>query len=440
MYPNLYYFFKDWFGVEWSSLKVLNVFGLMVALAFVGAAWVLALELKRKEKQGLLIPREETVVVGKPASLMELISNGLIGFLFGYKFIGVIFSKAPEVSAQEYIFSKDGSFWGGLLVAAILAAAKWYEKNKRKLKTPEYRPIRIWPHDRVGDIVIIALLFGILGAKLFDAVEHWDDLIADPVGQIFSASGLTFYGGLIVAAIAVCWYAYKKGIKIKHLLDAAAPALMLAYAIGRIGCQVAGDGDWGIFNSAYISNEYGKVATAFPGEYEQQLKKYETYFLQGKVNDSNRMIYVTDRTYATLATVPHKSVKAVDFLPVWLFAYTYPKNVNADGILIPGDTDEHNRVLPQPVFPTPLYETILCGLIFIFLWAIRRKISTPLVMFGIYLILNGLERFLIETIRVNKLYNFLGMQLSQAEMIALGMALAGIGLVIFAKSKLNSKS
>jgi len=100
MYPNLYYFFKDWFGVEWSSLKVLNVFGLMVALAFVGAAWVLALELKRKEKQGLLIPREETVVVGKPASLMELISNGLIGFLFGYKFIGVIFSNAPEVSAQ----------------------------------------------------------------------------------------------------------------------------------------------------------------------------------------------------------------------------------------------------------------------------------------------------------------------------------------------------
>lgn len=140
MYPNLYYVFKDWFGVEWSSLKVLNVFGLMVALAFVGAAWVLALELKRKEKQGLLIPREETVVVGKPASLMELISNGLIGFLFGYKFIGVIFSKAPEVSAQEYIFSKDGSFWGGLLVAAILAAAKWYEKNKKKIKNAGVPP------------------------------------------------------------------------------------------------------------------------------------------------------------------------------------------------------------------------------------------------------------------------------------------------------------
>lgn len=440
MYPNLYYVFKDWFGVEWSSLKVLNVFGLMVALAFVGAAWTLALELKRKEKQGLLLPREETVVVGKPASLMDLISNGLLGFLFGYKFIGVIFSKSPEISAQEYIFSKEGSIWGGLLVGAILAAAKWYEKNKRKLKTPEYRPMRIWPHDRVGDIVIIALLFGILGAKLFDAVEHWDDLISDPIGQIFSASGLTFYGGLIVAAIAVCWYAYKKGIKVKHLVDAAAPGLILAYAIGRIGCQVAGDGDWGIFNSAYISDASGKVSVASPGDYEKQLNKYSTYFLQGKVNDSNRVVFVTDRTYSSLENVPHKSIKGPGFLPNWLFAYSYPKNVNADGILIPGDTDEHNRVLPQPVFPTPLYEIIICTLIFLFLWAIRKKITTPLVMFGTYLMLNGVERFLIETIRVNKLYSFLGMQLSQAEMIALGLILAGLALILYARAKFKPKA
>lgn len=440
MYPNLYYVFKDWFGVEWSSLKVLNVFGLMVALAFVGAAWTLALELKRKEKLGLLLPREETVVVGKPASWMELMYNGLLGFIFGFKFIGVLFSKAPEVSAPDYIFSKEGSLWGGLLVGAILAAAKWYEKNKRKLKSPEYRPIRIWPHDRVGDIVIIALLFGILGAKLFDAVEHWDDLMKDPIGQIFSASGLTFYGGLIVAALAVCWYAYRKGISIKHLVDAAAPGLLLAYAIGRIGCQVAGDGDWGIFNSAYVSDETGKVKLASAGDYENQLKKYSTYFLQGKVNDSNRMVYVTDRTYASLEDVPHKSIKGPGFLPNWLFAYTYPKNVNADGILIPGDTDEHNRVLPQPVFPTPLYETLICGSMFLFLWVIRRRISTPLLMFGLYLILNGFERFLIETIRVNKLYSVLGMLLSQAEIIALCLVLAGVALIFFSRSKFKRLS
>ena len=75
MYPNLYYVFKDWFGVEWKALSFLNTFGLMVALAFVAAAVVLSAELKRKEKLGLLFPREEILTVGKPASLYEIISN-----------------------------------------------------------------------------------------------------------------------------------------------------------------------------------------------------------------------------------------------------------------------------------------------------------------------------------------------------------------------------
>ena len=57
MYPNLYYVFKDWFGVEWHSLSFLNTFGLMVAVAFLVAAWVLTSELKRKEKLGLLLPK-----------------------------------------------------------------------------------------------------------------------------------------------------------------------------------------------------------------------------------------------------------------------------------------------------------------------------------------------------------------------------------------------
>ena len=123
--------------------------------------------------------------------------------------------------------------------------------------------MRIWPHDRVGDIIVLGLIFGILGAKLFDAVENMESLIEDPIGTIFSASGLTFYGGLILASIAICWYGYKKGIKLIHLVDSAAPALMIAYAIGRIGCQVAGDGDWGVYNSAYALNENGKIIEKF---------------------------------------------------------------------------------------------------------------------------------------------------------------------------------
>ncbi len=209
---------------------------------------------------------------------------------------------------------------------------------------------------------------------------------------------------------------------------------MIAYAIGRIGCQVSGDGDWGIYNSAYISNEAGNVQIAAPGQFKMQLEKNKAYFLEGKVADTaGRMIYVTDRVYPSLDEVPQKSFKGPSFLPAWFFAYAYPQNVNKDGILMPGITEEHNRVLPLPVFPTPLYETILCSIIFLILWFIRKSISTPLVMFGIYLLLNGIERFLIELIRVNKLYPVFGFNLSQAEMIALLLSLSGIILIAFAR-------
>lgn len=434
MYPNLYYVFKDWFGVEWKALSFLNTFGLMVAFAFIAAAIVLTSELKRKEKLGLLLPREEMLTVGKPASLWDIIFNAFIGFLFGYKILGLFFGKPEGITAQEYIFSKEGNIIGGLLVAALLAGLKWYDKNKQKLKEPENRTVRIWPHDRVGDIIILGLVFGILGAKLFDNLENWDEFIKDPIGHIFSASGLTFYGGLIAASIAICWYGARKGIKVKHLVDAAAPALMIAYAIGRIGCQVSGDGDWGIYNSAYISDANGKVQAAQPGEFKSLVQKNSTYFLDGKaVDTAGRMVYVTDRTYASVDAVPNKAFKGPSFLPSWFFAYAYPQNVNKDGILIPGNTQEHNRVLPLPVFPTPFYETILCTILFLFLWGIRKRIETPLVMFGIYLIINGMERFLIELIRVNKTYSLFGFHPSQAEVIASILALAGAILIIIAR-------
>ncbi len=433
MYPNLYYVFKDWFGVEWHALGLLNTFGLFVALAFVAAALVLSSELKRKEKQGLLLPREEMITVGKPASAVELILNGIIGFLFGYKLLGLFFNKPENVNAQEYIFSKDGSIAGGIFIAVLLIGLKWRDKNKQKLKEPENRTVRIWPHDRVGDIIILGLIFGIIGSKLFDNFENWDDFIAHPIERLFSQSGLTFYGGLILATIAICWYALKKGIKLKHLVDSAAPAIMIAYAVGRIGCQVSGDGDWGIYNSAYTSDNAGKITMAQPGDFQTRMQTYAPYFLEGKVIENNRELYVTDRTYSSLEQVPHKSFKGPSFLPNWFFAYSYPQNVNKDGILMPAIEDEHNRVLPLPVFPTPLYETIICSLLFLFLWLIRKSISTPLVMFGLYLVLNGTERFFVELIRVNKTYVIMGLHASQAEIIACLLVLCGIILILIAK-------
>lgn len=432
MYPNLYYVFKDWFGLEWQWLKIFNTFGLFVALAFIVAAIVLSAELKRREKLGLLHPSGETITVGKPATHLELFFNGVIGFIFGAKLLGLIFSRAPEVSPQHYLLSKEGSIIGGLLMAAVLIAVKWNEKNKQKLKIPEKRLVRIWPHDRVGDIIILGLIFGILGAKLFDNFEHWDVFMKDPIGQLFSVSGLTFYGGLILASIAICYFGYKKGIKISHLCDSASMALMIAYAVGRIGCQVSGDGDWGVYNSAYISDANGNISLAAPGDFDKMLQNNATYFLEGRATDSSKYA-TTDRTYPSLKEVPHQHIKGVSFLPKWMFGYSYPQNVNNDGIPMPGVKEEHFSVLPSPVFPTPFYETIICSLLFLFLWSIRKKIKIPFVMFGIYLVLNGCERFIVELVRVNKGYDVSGIVLSQAQEIAIGLVIVGILLIVYAK-------
>jgi phosphatidylglycerol---prolipoprotein diacylglyceryl transferase len=345
------------------------------------------------------------------------------------------------MSPQAYIFSSEGSVAGGLMIAVLLAGLKWWEKNKQKLKEPEQRSIRIWPHDRVGDIVIISLVFGILGAKLFDNLENWDDFIQHPVERIFSAGGLTFYGGLILAGVAICVYAVKKGIKLIHLVDAISLAMLLAYAVGRIGCQVSGDGDWGIYNSAYITDVNGKVVEAKAGDYESQLVRYKTYFLEGAVKDSGKttLTYVTDRKSESLEAVPHKFVKALSFMPDWMVAYNYPQNVNNDGIIIPGNYDDHNRVLPMPVFPTPFYETVVCTMLFLIVWTVRKRIKVAGMVTGIYFILNGLERFAIEKIRVNNQYHFWGIHPSQAEIISFFLVLIGIIIIILVQLKSSAR-
>ncbi|CAN5804838.1 hypothetical protein BH11BAC3_BH11BAC3_42030 [soil metagenome] len=442
MYPNLYYVFKDWFGVEWKTLGFLNTFGLMVAMGFIVAAIIITSELKRKEKQGLLLPREEFITVGKPASISDLLVNLIVGFAFGYKLFGLFLSKPDDMTPQAYIFSSEGSIAGGLLLAAVITGLKWWEKNKQKLKEPEQRSIRIWPHDRVGDIVIISLVFGILGAKLFDNLENWDEFVQHPIERIFSAGGLTFYGGLIAAGTAICVYARKKNIKLVHLVDAIVPAMMLAYAVGRIGCQVAGDGDWGVYNSAYVLDAAGKVVEAKPGDFEKNLEKNSSYFLEGKVTDSGTHVanYITDRKSSSLAEVPHRYLKAPSFMPVWMVAYNYPQNVNKDGIVIPGNTDDHNRMLPQPVFPTPFYETVACSLLFLVMWGMRKRIAVAGTMTGIYFILNGLERFFVEKIRVNNQYHFLGIHPSQAEIISFFLVLTGVLIMVFVQIRAKRQS
>ncbi|MDB5192342.1 MAG: prolipoprotein diacylglyceryl transferase [Segetibacter sp.] len=378
MYPNLYFAFKDLFGVELTGLKLVNSFGFFVAIAFVISAYVLTLELRRKSKLGQLSYKEEKIVVGKPATLSELGLNFLLGFIMGYKLVGAFIDREALVDTQSYILSSQGNVWAGLIVGGIFLFLKWQEKNKLKLDKPEERTIRIWPEDRVGDIVIFAAVFGFVGAKIFHNLENLDELMADPVGSLLSFSGLTFYGGLICATIAIWIYCKRNNMAPIHVADAMAPTMMLAYGLGRIGCQVAGDGDWGIVNN---------------------------------------------------------NPKPFSWLPDWMWSFNYAHNVLGEGVPIPGCQGPYCAALPQGVYPTPFYEIVASLLLFAFLWSIRKKITTPGVIAAIYLIVNGIERFLIEKIRVNTEYHFLGLSPTQAELISLTMIVVGIGLLVYFKSR-----
>jgi phosphatidylglycerol---prolipoprotein diacylglyceryl transferase len=422
MYPNLYSFLKDVFGVEWGWTRIINSFGFFVAIAFIAAAYTLILEFKRKEKLGLLGYMEEEVEVGKPATPSELFINFIVGFIFGYKIVGALTAGDALNDPQAYIFSADGNLMWGLIIGAAMAGVRWYEKNKQKTSKPEKRTIRIWPHDRVGDITIVAALFGFLGAKIFHNLENWNEFVKDPLGSLVSFSGLTFYGGLIVAAVGVSWYCVKRGINFRHLIDAAAPGLMLAYAIGRIGCQVAGDGDWGILNNAYIADSTGEVRLANANEVQTTLQNNAAFY---------------QRDFGSIQNVPMKSYVAPSFLPTWMVAYAYPHNVNSQGIKLAGcDEEQHCSYLPVPVFPTPFYETVIGLIIFVILWAFRKRFKAPGTMFAFYLILNGLERFFVEQIRVNTKYENLPLQPTQAELISVGLMITGIVMwFVFSRKK-----
>jgi prolipoprotein diacylglyceryltransferase len=422
MYPNLYYAFRDLFGVgeNWKFLRFINSFGFFVALSFIGAAVTLTMELKRKESQGLLQAKDETIVVGKPASISELIINFIIGFLVGYKFIGLFISSSPlTANPQDFIMSSEGSMPAGLLLGLLFAGLKWWERHKQRLPEPEERKIRIWPHDRVPDLAVLAALFGFLGAKIFNSLENWGDFVKNPLESLFSFSGLTFYGGLICAALAIWYYASKRNIGFWYLNDAAAPGLMLAYGLGRVGCQVSGDGDWGIINSAYQTTSQLQVVPATT-PFDLNVSSY-------------RPLYTAQ--FGT-QNIPHLSVKAPSFLPDWLFAYPYPHNVINSGIRIPGCTgDQYCSYLPLPVFPTPLYETLICLGLFFLIWSLRRRFTIPGTLFAFYLVLNGIERFFIEKIRVNTKYDILGFHPTQAEIISFLLVITGGLLWYFLRRK-----
>jgi phosphatidylglycerol---prolipoprotein diacylglyceryl transferase len=208
------------------------------------------------------------------------------------------------------------------------------------------------PVDWAYEMGFAALIGGIVGSRVYFLVQDWSSVKNDLLGNLFSGSGLVWYGGAIGGALAVLlWARYREFLGLA-LFDLAAPALALGYAIGRCGCQLSGDGD------------YGK---AWDGPW----------------------------------------------------AMSYPNGT------VPTDRSVH---------PTPIYETLAMGLGAWMLWQLRDRFRLG-VLFAIYLVYAGAERFLIEFLRRN---TDVALGLTAAQLESLGMMLIGTVWIVAVRRRHGS--
>ncbi|MDP9080204.1 MAG: prolipoprotein diacylglyceryl transferase [Bacteroidota bacterium] len=366
----------------------IQTLGLFMALSFIFSFQVFVSEFKRKEKDGKIHAFAKKTIIGNPASVLELFVNGSLGFLFGFKIIGAALAyKLFLYDPKTFIVSTHGNLVTGVICGIAFGGWAWYDRQKERLPKPVVVEKIVHPYQLMPYLTLCLGFWGFIGAKLFDMAEHRDRFKYDPWGVLFSANGFSYYGGLVFGALAYLYICYKRGMKLSRLADIGSPGMMLAYAIGRIGCQLSGDGDWGIVNSNPKPN-----------------------WLQ--------------------------------WLPDWMWSFKYPHNEINAGAPIKGCVGNFCNELINGVYPTPFYEVVLCMLLFIFMWAIRRYIYAAGLMFYIYLIISGVERIFIETIRINIKYRFLGINFSQAEWISFAMLIGGfvgIGFVIYRKIKMNQR-
>ncbi len=349
--------FGDIFGI--SNLPI-QTYGFFIAMAFLFGAIFLKDELKRLHNEGKI-----KSIKRKNNNQYENIFNLLFSFFIGYQFLFIVngnyqlFLKDPQIILSFHLKDSISNIMLYIIGGFSFTLLNFYLNKKNKNIEKEF----IKPPELIGTLLGVTLISGVIGAKIFYLFEteiSWENLI--------SFGGLTFYGGLICGTLGVITYAKLNNISIPHIADAFAPILMLSYAIGRVACQVSGDGCWGIENKISCPN----------------------------------------------------------FIPDWLWSHQY----------IHGSSSGTN-MLDSNIFvwPTPIYETIMCLVIFGILWSIRKKINTGGLLFSIYLILNGFERFFIEKIRVNEtliwLENLTSIKITQGQLIAIFLFTIGTLLSLY---------
>jgi len=233
-------------------------------------------------------------------------------------------------------------------------------------------------------ITVLAVVFGIAGAKILYLIENWSAFLARPVDMAFSAGGLTWYGGFVLGMTAISVYIRRKKIPFLKIWDGLGVALILAYGVARLGCHFAGDGDYG-------------TPTTLP---------WGTIYAQGVAKPTEMLREYFD-------THPEeRKILAFDSLSV-----------------IPAGRDRMGHTYSRfdeitSLHPTPVYELLLGMVGFLFLWRIRTTPRPDGALFMIYLMLATTFRFVVEFLRLQPklLYG-----LSEAQLISI--ALFAVGLI-----------
>ena len=232
--------------------------------------------------------------------------------------------------------------------------------------------------EKAWDLVFMAVVGGILGAKGYYILLNYPRLISDPVGLIFARGGLVWYGGFMLATVLVIWEIRRQKLPLAQTADAAAPGLALAYAVGRIGCFLVGD-DWGRPTDSWVGIAFPRGAPP-------------------------TRVDIIERDFG----------------------------ITVDPALV----ERYGQVVP--VHPTQLYEVGMSTLIFFLLWRLRRTPRAAGWLFMLWLALAGVERFLVEFLRA-KDDRFFGL-LTLAQLLSLAIVAVGVVGMVRSSSGPNAKA
>jgi phosphatidylglycerol:prolipoprotein diacylglycerol transferase len=219
---------------------------------------------------------------------------------------------------------------------------------------------RGYPGEQASTLVLWTAVSGVVGSRVYDIFDHWPLYAAHPREMLLSGSGFVWYGGLAGGLLASFFVARHYRIPWRVLLDMAGPGLAIGHAVGRIGCQLSGDGDWGTVSTLPWAMAYPKAIVGW---------------------NSQTVLKVDSHNHLVSAFYP--------------------------GVR---------------VHPAPIYETILYTAVFAVLWAVRKKVRIDGQLFYLYLMMAGSCRFLVEFVRVNPrvLWGLSEAQLIALAMIVIG--------------------